>query len=404
MKTNRITEEKAPIGKSSRPFVEKVAVIGAGVGGLATAIALRKQGFDVQVYEKARALRPIGSSISLLPNGLSSLNAIAPGIIESLKRSSTETRKFFVKNIATGQTQSIPIDRLFLEKNNEYPFCLTIWWWKLQQILASRVPSEIIHLNHHFVGFEQNDQGVEVFFDGGKRVYANLLIGADGLNSVVRETLIGDGKPRYVGSMFWRSIVKYNNELFFNSDEMFILRGNDNKIMYFFDVGDEYVAWVCRKSMPEYSLSRSADEAKSRVLDEFGGWGENLRAILEATEAEQILEGLICDRPPLTSWSRGRVTLLGDAAHVMAPALSQGANTTFEDAYELARSLSESSSLKEALSNYEKQRIPRTQTIQSNSAIIEKSFYEADDKTYDYVDHFRDEYKNLLQSSGAVAQ
>lgn len=103
--------------------------------------------------------------------------------------------------------------------------------------------------------------------------------------------------------------------------------------------------------------------------------------MVEATDAEQILEGFIYDRLPLTSWSKGRVTLLGDAAHPMAPALAQGANTTFEDAYELAHCLSQSSSIEEALSSYEKPRIQRTQVIQSRSALGEMRYYEADSET-----------------------
>ena len=117
------------------------------------------------------------------------------------------------------------------------------------------------------------------------------------------------------------------------------------------------------------------------MSNELAGWGESLRGLVEATEAEQILEGPICDRPPLTRWSKGRVTLLGDAAHPMAPALGQGANTTFEDAYELQECFSQSSSIEEALTSYEKRRIERTQIIQTRSALGEMRYYETDSET-----------------------
>lgn len=189
---------RTQIEKLSKPIVEKVAIIGAGPGGLATAIALRKQGFDVQVYEQAKEFRPIGTGLGLLPNGLNCLEAIEPGIVESIKRSSCQVQKGILKKI-TGETiRANPTSR-YLEKYGQ-PM-LTVWWWRLQQILASRVPPDIIHLNHHCRGFEQNDSGVKIYFDEGKAVHADLLIGADGLNSAVRETLIGDGKPHYVGSM-----------------------------------------------------------------------------------------------------------------------------------------------------------------------------------------------------------
>ncbi len=151
--------------------------------------------------------------------------------------------------------------------------------------------------------------------------------------------------------------------------------------MYLLNVGDGYICWITRKLSPDCSLSQSATEVKSRVLNELAGWGESLRAMVDATEAEQIIEGSICDRPPLTSWSQNRVTLLGDAAHPMAPAMALVANTNFEDASELQACLSQSSSIEEALSSYEKRRIQRTQIIQSRSASAEMGYYKADSET-----------------------
>lgn len=367
--TNKIDQLSKPIG-------EKVAIIGAGPGGLAVAIALQKQGFNVQVYERAQEFRPAGTGLGLLPNGLNCLDAIEPGLVETLKNSGCQVRQAVLKNTSGETIRANPTNR-YLEKYGQ-PF-VTVWWWRLQQVLASRLPSDIIHLNHQCIGFEQTDSGVEISFNNGKRGQADLLIGADGLNSAVRKNLIGDGEPRYVGSMCWRSVVKYNHELL-NPDEMAFIKGN-KQIMYLLNVGDGHISWITRKLSSDCSLSQSPAEVKSRVLNELSDWGASLRAMVEATEAEQILEGFIYDRLPLTSWSKGRVTLLGDAAHPMAPALAQGANTSFEDAYELARFLSQSSSIQEALSSYEKLRIERTQVIQSRSALSEMRYYESDSET-----------------------
>jgi salicylate hydroxylase len=373
METSTNKPEKGQIDKESKPIGKRVAIIGAGPGGLAAAIALQKQGFDVQIYEKAQEFRPAGTGLGLLPNGLNCLDAIEPGLVETLKRSGCEVRQGILKDI-TGETiRANPTNR-YLEKYGQ-PL-VTVWWWRLQQVLASRLPSDIIHLNHHCIGFEQDDSGLEISFANGKRVQADLLIGADGLNSAIRKNLMGDGEPRYVGSMCWRSVIKYNQELL-NPDEMAFIKGN-KQIMYLLNVGDGHICWITRKLSPDCSVSQTAAEAKSRVLNELADWGESLRAMVEATPAEQIIEGPICDRLPLNSWSQGRVTLLGDAAHPMAPALAQGANTSFEDAYELAHSLSHSSSIEEALSSYEKRRIERTQVIQSRSALTEMRYYETD--------------------------
>ncbi|MEH2140936.1 FAD-dependent monooxygenase [Nostoc sp.] len=356
--------------KLSKPIVEKVAIVGAGPGGLAAAIALRSQGIDVQVYEKAQEFRPAGTGLGLAPNGLNFLDAIAPGIVESLKSSGCEVHHTVLKNIQ-GETIRTNATK-YLEQYGQ-PL-LTVWWYRLQQVLASRLPSDIIHLNHRCIGFEQDENGVEINFDGEKPVYADLLIGADGVNSVIRETLFGEGKPNYIGSMCWRAVIKYHHELF-NDYELVFVKGN-KQFMYILNVGGGYTSWISRKLSPDYSLSHSADQVKSRILHELADWDESFRAVVEATPAEQIWEGPICDRPPLTHWSQGRVTLLGDAAHPMAPAMAQGANTTFEDAYELGESFSQSANLQEALISYEQRRLERTKIIQARSALGEMRYYD----------------------------
>ncbi|MFN6500597.1 MAG: FAD-dependent oxidoreductase [Nostoc sp. DedQUE01] len=356
--------------KFSKPIVEKVAIVGAGPGGLATAIALQSQGVDVQVYEKAQEFRPAGTGLGLAPNGLNFLDAIAPGIVETLKSSGCQVNHTVLKNIhketiRTSQTK-------YLEQYGQ-PL-LTIWWYHLQQILASRLPSDIIHLNHRCISFDQDENGVKIHFDDQKPVYADLLIGADGVNSVIRESLFAEGKPNYIGSMCWRGVIKYHHELF-NDYELVFVIGN-KQFMYIQNVGSGYTSWISRKFSPDYSLSQNADEVKSRILQELADWDESFRVVVEATPAEQILEGPICDRPPLTHWSQGRVTLLGDAAHPMAPAMSQGANSTFEDAYELAECFSHSATLEEALTSYEQRRIERTKIIQARSAVGEMRYYD----------------------------
>ncbi|MDZ8260353.1 NAD(P)/FAD-dependent oxidoreductase [Nostoc sp. ChiQUE01b] len=364
--------------KLSQPIVEKVAIVGAGPGGLAAAIALRSQGIEVQVYEKAQEFRPAGTGLGLAPNGLNFLDAIAPGIVETLKSSGCEVHHTVLKNI---QSETIRTNATKYLEQQYGQSLLTIWWYRLQQVLASQLPSDIIHLNHRCIGFEQDANGVEIHFDGEKSVDADLLIGADGVNSVIRETLFGEGKPNYIGSMCWRAVIKYRHELF-NDYELVFVKGNQ-QFMYLLNVGGGYTSWISRKFSPEYSLSHSADQVKSRILHELADWDESFRAVVEGTPAAEIWEGPICvgvarrrHRPPLTQWSQGRVTLLGDAAHPMAPAMGQGANTTFEDAYQLRECFSDSANLQEALTSYEQCRIERTKLIQARSALGEMRYYD----------------------------
>ncbi len=350
---------------------QEIAIVGAGLGGLACAIALHKKGYNVQVYEKAQDFRPVGGGLGLLPNGLKSLDAIESGIVESIKNSGCHVKQTVLKNTQCETIRTNPANRF-----DKYGFPLiTVWWWRLQQILASKLPTNIIHLNHRCTGFSQNDRGVDVYFDNKETVRADLLIGADGIKSAVRENLIADG-ARYLNSMSWRAVIKCNQHVL-NPGEMGFVRGH-REFMYLLNVGDGDIAWLYRQQSPDYSLSANKDEAKSRVLDKIAEWGKPLRSLVEATPSERILEGGICDRLPLDSWSQGRVTLLGDAAHAMAPALAQGTNSTFEDAWVLADCLSNASDFGEAFANYEQRRIPRLKIIQTRSAKGEMHYYETE--------------------------
>lgn len=364
--------------KLSRPFIKEIAVIGAGLGGLAVAVALRKLGFNVQVYEKAQDFRPVGAGFGLFPNGLNFLEAIEPGIVETIKKSGCEVSKTVVKNTQGEIIRTNPGSRY---KDKYGQPLISVWWWRLQQILASLLPPESIHLNHRCIGFEQDEQCVSIYFENGKQVKADLLIGADGINSAVREALIGDGKPRYLNSLSWRAVINFPQKVI-NPGEIGFVKGNQG-FMFLINVGDEYISWVYRQLSADFSLSQNPTESKSRVLEQLADWEKSLRALVEATSSAQIVQTPICDRLPLNSWSYGRVTLLGDAAHPMSPSIGQGANSTFEDAYQLALCCSQASTLQEALTAYEQIRVPRTHLLQTRSALSERSYYATDRQAFE---------------------
>lgn len=352
----------------------KISIIGGGIGGLATANALLKQGFNVQVYERAKALRPIGAGLTLTPNGLNSLDAIEPGIVESLKQAGSQLNTLTLKR-STGE--AIASKQMTVMQQYGQPM-LNIQWSRLQAILASLLPPDIIHLNHRCIGFEQQESSVEAYFEDGKTVQSDLLIGADGINSIVRQKLIGDGSPTYAGRMSWRAVIQYPHELL-SPNASTLIMAPDGKNFLLVDLGEGYTFWsagalltddsVCQSATDSEALSSSLRaSAKARVLEIFAEWTEPVGAIIEATPADDIVERPICDRTPLQRWSEGRVTLLGDAAHPVVPSLGQGANTAFEDAYELAECLSVEPSIEDALDAYESHRIPRTDVIYTRSA------------------------------------
>ncbi len=350
-----------------------VSIIGGGIGGLATAAALLKKGFKVQVYERAQALRPVGAGLTLSPNGLNSLAAIEPKIVEALKQAGSEVQNLTMKRSSGEVIISKPI--ALAEPFGE-PM-LNIMWSRLQSILASVLPPDIVHLNHRCVAIEQHKSGVEAIFENGKRAESDLLIGADGINSVIRQALVGDGAPAYAGRMSWRAVIKFPHEdLIPNGSTGFT--GPDGKNFMLFDMGEGYTCWSAGALLAEPLPSAPPNEVKDRVLKTFSGWAELVEGIVKATPAADIVERTISDRPPLRRWSNGRVTLLGDAAHPVVPALGQGANITFEDAYEIAEFLASSPDIETALHAYESSRIPRTDAIYARSASQGVSSYKPD--------------------------
>ena len=356
--------------------VKNVAVIGAGLGGLATAIALRQQGIDVQVYEKAKEFREAGSGLALFPNGLKFLEAIEPGLVETIKNSGCPLSKIVFKKISGETIRTTSTDKI-VEKYGQT--IVTVWWCRLQKILASLVPDNSIHLDYRCIGFEQSDDSVIINFANGKTVQADFVIGADGFNSVVRNKLVGDGEPRYLGSMSWRAVIKWEQNLL-NPNEIVRFIG-EKQFLFLINVGNGYLSWVTRKFAPECYISNNVEEMKSRLLHDLTNWAEPIRHLIEITPPEKIFEAPICDRLPLSSWSQGRVTLVGDAAHPMSPSMGQGANSTFEDAWVLAQCIAKFSTLKEALIEYEKERCERTKILQIKSAEGENNQWQTDDKT-----------------------
>lgn len=353
-------------------MVRNVAIVGAGIGGLAAAIALRSRGIDVQVYEKARELRPVGAGLTLFPNGLKSLDAIAPEIVEVLKGVGSQTRAVHLRHHTGEFIVQTPVT--LLERYGQ-PM-LTLRWSRLQATLAAALPPEILHLGWRCTGFTQDADGVAVHFDDGATVQTDLLVGADGIHSTIRQHLVGDGPPRYTGRMSWRAVLTYRDERLPSNEATILTSGG--KTFLITDVGDGYVFWSAGALCADDAVAAHPAAVKARLLEAFAGWAEPVPAIIAATAAADIVERPIWDRPPLARWSQGRVTLLGDAAHPMVPSLGQGGNTAFEDAVELAHCVWRAPDITTALADYEDRRIQRTQVIQARSAFQGSRAYDLD--------------------------
>lgn len=318
------------------------------MSGLATALSLQRHGFNVQIYEKNPALCALGIGLTLTPDGLSHLEAIQPGMIGLLEQTGSKLHRIILSD-RTGETlASKSIDK---ERS-----LFTIQESRLQAILASALPSNAIQFRHRCVGYEPLNNQVKLFFANGETVETDLLIGADGINSAVRQTLISDGFPNFTDHVWWGAVVQFEHKQLHPNTSL-LFNGTDGERFSLFNVGEGYTFWSASiRSIDDFSNQRGISP-KNRVLKRFFDWTDPIGAIVAATPEEAILETPLCDRFSLQRWSQGRVTLIGDAAHPILPALEQGVNVIIEDAHKLADCLATASDVETALKAYDNRRI-----------------------------------------------
>jgi 2-polyprenyl-6-methoxyphenol hydroxylase-like FAD-dependent oxidoreductase len=223
-------------------------------------------------------------------------------------------------------------------------------------LLLRSFPKDHLHLGKTCTSIEEQAEKVSAGFSSGESAHADVLIGADGLRSIVRSQIGYDNPIRYSGYTAWRSIARLASPVLEASEtwgcgRRFGIHPMTNGRVY----------WYATANAPEGERDPDGS-SQDKLLSLFKGWMHPIEALIRASDAK-ILRNDIYDRDPLTKWSRGRVTLLGDAAHPMAPDLGQGACQAIEDALELAKSLDSEAGVPESLRRYEASRIPRTTSI-----------------------------------------
>ncbi|OAS13799.1 FAD-dependent monooxygenase [Paenibacillus oryzisoli] len=334
----------------------KAIVVGAGIGGLCTALALHQQGWIVSVYDKASSLREAGAGIVLAANAMKALDVL--GVGGAVRKAGAPVVQADIRSWDGKLITSLPAAKQAeLYGTQSY----VIHRADLQAILAQAVAATTpIHTNQQWIDGQQNHGVVNAIFKDGTQVDADLIIGADGLHSAVRERLFGHSPVRYSGYIALRGVCTQEELRNATTGGGFEALGPGRRFGLS-SLGNGRVFWFAAINAPQGSLP-SAEERQSELLRQFQGWYNPVVSAIEATDPSTILAHDIVDRPPLPRWSSGRMTLLGDAAHPMLPNLGQGGAQAIEDAIVLARCL-RNTDIPTGLSAYEKERMTRVNRI-----------------------------------------
>ena len=325
----------------------KILIVGAGIGGLTAAIALRQAGFGVEVFERAAELKEIGAGIALSANAIRVLKHL--GLMQQVI-----DRGAVIEAAASYNSRGDTISRLPTNLTDVPSVCLHRA--DLQQALFSALPPDCIHLGDQFVNFENTGAGMMAHFASGRSASGDALIGADGLGSRVRAQLIGDGEPVYRGYQCWRGVCHLPaTELLTETFGLGVRVG-------LVPIGPRGTAWWCTANEAELA-NDEPDGAKSKLLRWVGNWHQPIPDVIGRTDATAIIKTAMYDRRPVKMWSKGCCTLLGDAAHPTTPNMGQGGCMAIEDAVVLARCLSHYSDPAIAFRVYERLRYARTARI-----------------------------------------
>ncbi len=338
----------------------RVAIIGGGIGGLTAANALSQAGLEVAVYEAAAELKEIGAGVALHANAMRVLRAI--GVEEAVRKVAGGSEWAVTKNGVSGRVISKTS-----RKRQAAAFGLegaTVHRADLLDVLADALPAGLVALGKRCVSASTEGDAAVARFADGSTAEADVIIGADGIHSAVRTALFGPDAPRFTGKICYRSVipaaaVRGGGPSPDNGQWL----GPHGTIVLYPMRGEELINVVCHYDDDSYRHESWVTECpRQEVLDRYAEWHPSLLRLFEA--GDTWYKWALYDRDPIPQWTRGRVTLLGDAAHPMLPYLGQGACQALEDGAVLATALSSAADDPEAgLARYEAARRPRASRV-----------------------------------------
>jgi salicylate hydroxylase len=343
----------------------RVGIIGAGLGGLVAAIAMRRAGFQATVYEQARAFGDVGAGIQLGPNAVKVLRAL--DLEDGVARFGAMPEHHMGRSWRSGRVLFKSATRRACLERFGAPF-YQVQRSDLHAHLRGALPTSAIHLDKRCVGIDATHDAVLLRFADESEAECDVLVGADGIHSAVRGMLYGSQAPRFTGVVCWRGQVDASRlPAGLVPPDSLNWMGPGGCVVHYYVRPGQLVNWIAhRKTGLWAEESWSHEGNKDELIGAFPGWHESLLTLFRATE--RCYKWAILDREPLARWSEGRVTLLGDAAHPMLPFLAQGGAMAMEDGVVLAECLRRSPhDVPTALRDYEALRKDRATRVQLGS-------------------------------------
>src|SRR5688572_23195987 len=350
------------------PAKLRVLIAGAGIGGLTAALAALRRGCDVDVYEQAHELKEVGAGLQLSANGTHVFYVL--GVGDELKALSCEATGKEIRLWNTGEAWKLfDLGKVSVERYG-YPY-FTVYRPDLLGVLAAAVRREkpaAIHLGSKCIGFTQDQASVTLQLEN-REVKGDVLIGADGVHSRIRQGLFGADRPQFTGIIAWRGIVPMES-LPRHMARMVGVNwiGPGGHVVHYPLRAGRVMNFVGALERADWRIeSWSARGSTEELAADFKGWHEDVHALIRNIPVPYKWALMV--RPPMERWTVGRVTLLGDACHSMVPFLAQGAVMAIEDGYILGRCLSQlDGDVSARLMRYEEARRDRTRRAVEGSA------------------------------------
>lgn len=368
-----------------------VVIIGGGIVGTATAVALAREGVRVKIFDKTKEYLPVGAAIGLFPNGEAALRAISPALAEKVVASSIQNRvgRFYnLEGEVEKETDAAAAPGAVVPR--------FIVWFLLQQYLREELPVGTMSNGHEFVTYETAHGVVSVTVrDVGttetRTVTCRLLVGADGVHSAVRTRMSGaECSPNFHGKTMFRAMFEASaldaSLVPAEGVQVTFLGDAAGKLFSYRMTSPGLVTLTAMQCFDERQPLLPAGERKGRLGQLFGSYPETVHRIIDAIDGAAIFENNVEDIDILEQWSEGSVILIGDSAHAMTPGLGQGANIGIEDACELAAvvaplvasgQVEEPAAVAEALRAYWQARLPRVRAVHGRSSMMTSALRKA---------------------------